>query len=220
MEKAVIFGLDGVLTETAEYHFRAWKQIADALNIKFNREINDHLRGVSRRDSLLIMISGQITLTEERLQSLMEEKNTIYNNLLLKQGKKLLLPDIMQFLENFKRYNFKSAIASASRNARTVLHITGLDKGYFDIIVDGNDIRNSKPDPEVFLLAAQKLAVQPANCIVIEDAPAGIEAAKRAGMFTFGVGTAELADCDLRENALSPSSPELIDSFFNRMQNS
>ena len=210
MIKAVIFDLDGVLADTAECHYRAWLETAGKLGIKFNREKNHLLRGVSRRESILILIEGQIELGEDEIQKLMDGKNNIYIKLVEKAGKKLLLPGAMEFLNKLKKAGMKLALASSSRNARRILKLTELDKGFFDTVIDGNDIKNTKPDPEIFLSAAGKLNVRPYECLVAEDAPAGIEAAKRAGMLTLGIGMAELGKCDMKALSIADADFEKI----------
>lgn len=221
MIKAVIFDLDGVLADTAECHYKAWKKIADKLGIKFDREKNHLLRGVSRRESILILIKGQIELGEDEIQRLMDEKNCIYIKLVEKAGKKLLLPGAMEFLNKLKKAGIKLGLASSSRNARKILNLTGLDKVFFETVIDGSDIKNSKPDPEIFLTAARKLNLNPSECLVVEDAPAGIEAAQRAGMATLGIGTANLGKCDMKtlsiadaDKAINPDDPENLLRIF------
>lgn len=213
MIKAVIFDLDGVLADTAECHYKAWLEIAGKLGIKFDREKNHLLRGVSRRESILILIEGQIELSEDEVQRFMDEKNNIYIKLVEKAGKKLLLSGVIEFLGKLKEAGIKLGLASSSRNARKILKLTELDKGFFDVVVDGNDIKNTKPDPEIFLRAAEKLNANPSECLVVEDAPAGIEAAKRAGMAALGIGTAELGECDIRALSIAETDPGKLIGF-------
>ena len=188
--KAVIFDLDGVIVSTDEYHYLAWKMIADQQSILFNREINENLRGVSRMESLEIILrnsSKQYSAFEK--EGLAFAKNERYKELLNQVNPGDILVGVMSLLKALKERNIKTAIGSSSRNAVLILEKIGL-KNAFDAIADGNDIKKSKPDPEVFLLAAQKLGVLPAECIVVEDAYAGIDAAIAAGMVNIGVGFA------------------------------
>jgi kojibiose phosphorylase len=206
----VVFDLDGVLVDSAICHYHAWKAIADELKIKFDEKKNDLLRGVSRRESLMLMVEGQIELTEQQIEHYMHKKNELYKRLVDESGDKLLLPGVKPFLTILKMAGIKLAVASSSKNTPSLLRQAGLDEFYFDSIADGNDIKNSKPHPEVFLLAAKKMGVNPSRCIAVEDAPAGIEAGMRAGMMTFGVGQADLGKCDFRKDSIEKTSPEEI----------
>lgn len=212
--KAVIFDLDGVLLDSAEYHYLAWKKIADELHIRFDRKRNHLLRGVSRRESLLVMTRGQIELAEEQIEELTARKNSFYLDFVRKAGTKLLFHGINDFLDELHKTPLKLAISSGSKNAPELIDISGIKKDCFSAIVSGQDFTKSKPDPESFLVAAHKINIKPENCLVIEDAPAGIEAARRAGMGTFGTGDAELEDCDIRAEALSHSAISLIFKHF------
>ncbi len=206
----VVFDLDGVLVDSAICHYHAWKSIADELKIKFDEKKNDLLRGVSRRESLMIMIEGQIELTEEQIQHYMHKKNELYKKLVDESGESLLLPGVKNFLTKLKIAGLNLAVASSSKNTPSLLKQAGLDKFYFNSVADGNDIKNSKPHPEVFLLAAKRMGVNPKNCIAVEDAPAGIEAGKRAGMMTFGIGHADLGKCDLLRESIEKTDPSDI----------
>lgn len=187
---AVIFDLDGVIVSTDNYHYEAWKQIADEENIFFDRNINERLRGVSRMESLDIVLekSKKQYSSDEKI-SLAEKKNAIYRNLLNKLSSKDILPGVMNLLEELKRNNIKIAIGSSSKNTPVILEKIGLDK-YFDAIADGNEITHSKPDPEVFLLASKKIDVEPSKCLVVEDADAGVQAAIAGNMKVLAVGYA------------------------------
>jgi len=188
--QAVIFDLDGVLVSTDEYHYQAWLQLAKEEGIHFDRTINERLRGVSRMESLEIMLqSSHKQYTEEEKQALAERKNNDYRLLLQQLSSKDILPGVMDFIFMLKKINVRLAIGSSSKNAPAILDKTNL-AGYFDSIIDGNHIRKSKPDPEVFLLAATRLEVNPESCLVIEDADAGVEAAIRADMKVLAVGSA------------------------------
>lgn len=204
---SVIFDLDGVLCHTDHYHFLAWKAVADRLKIPFDEQVNDRLRGVSRMESLNIILesAGKAYSVEEKLQ-LAEEKNHIYRNYLLRMGPEDLAPRAEDTLRELHRRGLSLAVGSSSRNAPIILRQTGIDS-YFDAVADGNQISRSKPDPEVFLLAAAKLNTAPNQCMVVEDAAAGIQAAKRGGFFTVGIGR---ASADLGADASILALPGLL----------
>ncbi|WP_066056758.1 beta-phosphoglucomutase [Robertmurraya korlensis] len=189
-KSAVIFDLDGVIVSTDEYHYQAWKHISEQEGIPFNREINEKLRGVSRMESLEIILSNSTkSYSESEKLLLAEKKNEIYRELLNHLSEKDILPGVRELILNLKGRGIKIAIGSSSKNTPFILEKIGMASS-FDAIADGNGIKNSKPDPEVFLLAAQKLGVRPEECIVMEDAEAGIEAAIAGGMVAVGVGAA------------------------------
>jgi len=191
MIRGVIFDLDGVLVTTDELHYRAWKELADAEGIQFDRRINDRLRGVSRMESLGILLErSPRTYSEAEKAALAERKNARYRELLQSLTPADVLPGARETLAGLHTRGVRTAVASSSRNAAAILERTGL-AGAFDAAVDGNDIRHSKPHPEVFLLAARRLGLPPAECLVVEDAMAGIVAGRRAGMAVFGIGTPE-----------------------------
>lgn len=188
--QAVIFDLDGVIVSTDEYHYLAWKHIADQEGIYFDRTINHRMRGVSRMVSLDIMLERakrEYSQTEKLMLS--EQKNTYYVNFLENITPADILPGVQTLLNELRKRDIKMAIASSSRNTPLILKQIGLDN-FFDAVADGNQIKNTKPDPEVFLLAAKLLDIQPTLCIVVEDAMAGIEAANRAGTKAVAVGNA------------------------------
>lgn len=188
--KAVIFDLDGVIVSTDEFHYEAWKKLSEEENIYFDKRINEKLRGVSRMESLeIILRNSQKIYTEEEKNSFAERKNQYYKILLNNLTPKDILPGVMKVLEGLKLRNIKIAIGSSSKNTPLILKKIGLDS-YFDAIADGNDITNSKPNPEVFLVAAKKLQLNAHSCLVVEDADAGIEAAISAGMKVVGVSSA------------------------------
>lgn len=192
MIRAVIFDLDGVLVSTDELHFQAWKQLADAEGIPFDRAINHRLRGVSRMESLeIILEQAARTYSPEQKMAMADEKNATYRELLSTLTPADALPGAAELPAALKERGVKIAVGSSSRNTSLILERLGWSDR-FDVVVDGNDIRRSKPDPEVFVLAAQRLGVPPAQCLVVEDAIAGVEAARRAGMAVFGIGTPEL----------------------------
>jgi beta-phosphoglucomutase len=187
---AVIFDLDGVIVSTDEYHYLAWKQISDQEGIYFDRKINEQLRGVSRMESLEIILShSDKSFSESEKGFLAKQKNEIYCELLNKLSLNDILPGVINLLIDLKARDIKIAIGSSSKNTPFILNQIGLTSN-FDAIADGNSITNSKPDPEVFLLAAEMLGVQPSECAVIEDAQAGIDAAIAAGMKAVGIGSA------------------------------
>jgi len=188
--QAVIFDLDGVIVSTDEFHYRAWKRIADAEGIAFSREDNERLRGVSRMESLSILLERATrSYSDSEMAILAERKNAVYGDLLKNLSPEDILPGVQQALADLRKKKLKLAIGSSSKNARRILAAIGLD-GSFDAIVDGNDIRRSKPDPEVFILAGMQTGVCPEHCLVVEDAHAGVEAALAAGMRVLAVGSA------------------------------
>lgn len=198
---AVIFDLDGVIVSTDNYHYQAWKKIADQENIYFDEAINNRLRGVSRSDSLEIILEKANRKYSEKEKTLLAEaKNTYYVQLLESLSDEAILPNVKEVLTKLKADNIKIAIGSSSKNAKLILKQIGLIN-LFDTISDGNDIKRSKPHPDVFLVAAKRLEIEPAKCAVIEDAVAGIEAAKNAGMFAIGIGDAKSSHlCDASVN--------------------
>jgi beta-phosphoglucomutase len=188
--RAIIFDLDGVIVSTDECHFHAWKRLADSLGIPFDRESNDRLRGVSRMESLEIILqksTKQYSADEKR--ELAERKNTHYRALLKGLSPADVLPGVLDLIKALEERQVKVAIGSSSRNARPILKALGLEDE-FDVVADGNLITHSKPDPEVFRIAAERLGVAPAECLVVEDADAGVEAGLAAGMQVLAVGSA------------------------------
>lgn len=188
--KAIIFDLDGVLTDTSEYHYQAWKHLADDEGIPFTREENDeHLRGVGRRDSLLYLLKGR-KVSEAQLQEMMDRKNRYYTKLIENMSPKEVVPGGVDLLNEIRRAGVKTAIASASRNTMTVLKRLDLVP-FFDGIADGNSVVHGKPAPDVFIFAAGLVNTPTRDCLGIEDANAGIEAIKAAGMTALGIGPKE-----------------------------
>jgi len=196
--RALIFDLDGVLTDTASLHYQAWKQLADELDIPFDRQTNERLKGVDRMASLSIILErADREYSEEERQTLAERKNGYYRNAIEHLGPQDLFPGVQRVLNEARATGLKIALASASRNATALLQKLGIADD-FDIIVDANTIRRGKPDPEIFLAAASALGIPPAQCIGIEDAAAGIDAIHAAGMSAIGIGSAEqLPQADL-----------------------
>lgn len=186
--RGLIFDLDGVLTDTSEYHYLAWKRLADQEGIPFDRQANDALRGVSRRDSLMILL-GDRPATEGQIREMMERKNWYYQELIQSIGPENLLPGARELLIELKEAGLKVAIGSASRNARSVIQKLGIS-GWIDTVSDGHSVERQKPAPDLFLHAAAHLGLEPAQCVVVEDAASGVEAALAAGMWTVGSGPA------------------------------
>ncbi|HKL10279.1 MAG TPA: beta-phosphoglucomutase [Clostridia bacterium] len=190
--EACIFDLDGVLVNTAKYHFLAWKRLSEELNIDFTQEDNERLKGVSRMDSLDIILGlGNKKLSMDEKMILADKKNNWYRSYIVKMDESEILPGAIKLLNILKEKGMKIGLGSASKNAPVILNVTGLDE-YFDIVIDGNSVERAKPDPEVFLKGAAELGVDSSRCIVFEDAIAGIQAAKRAGMLAIGVGKKEI----------------------------
>jgi beta-phosphoglucomutase len=188
--KAIIFDLDGVLTDTSEYHYRAWKHLADDEGIPFTHEENDaHLRGVGRRESLAYLIRGR-QYSEEQIQEMMDRKNRYYNTLIEQMSPNEIVPGGKELLTEIRKAGIKSAIASASKNCRTVLERLKI-VDYFDGIADGNSVVNSKPAADIFVYAAGLVNVPTIDCLGVEDADAGIEAIKIAGMRALAIGPAD-----------------------------
>jgi beta-phosphoglucomutase len=194
-----IFDLDGVIVDTAKYHYLAWKRLAKDLGFDFSEKDNERLKGVSRMASLEILLEiGGLSFDEETKISLAAKKNQWYVDYITVMNEDEVLPGAKEFLENTRTAGLKVALGSASKNALTILNRLKLTE-CFDAVIDGNKVSKAKPDPEVFLLAAQELELPPENCVVFEDAKAGVEAAKRAGMKCVGVGTSpELSGADIR----------------------
>ncbi len=187
-KKAFIFDLDGVIVDTAKFHYLAWKELANELGFEFTEAQNEQLKGVSRVASLEILLNiGDIQLSNARKEALLKEKNEQYLSYIEKMGQDEILPGIKTLLLYLKENKIPFALGSASKNARLILKILDI-YDLFNAIVDGNDVSSAKPDPEVFLIAAKKLNKYPHDCIVIEDAQAGIQAANNANMICVGIG--------------------------------
>lgn len=209
--KACLFDLDGVLVDTAKYHYLAWKRLAEELGFDFTEQDNERLKGVSRMASLDILLSiGGISLEEAAKLELAERKNNWYVDMISKMDRSEILPGALEFLQECRNNGIKVALGSASKNAMTILNNTGLT-AYFDAIIDGTKTTAAKPDPEVFTLGAAELGVTPDECVVFEDAEAGIEAAIRAGMRSIGIGSEEtLGEANLVIPSLEQMSCERL----------
>lgn len=184
--KAFIFDLDGVITDTAELHYQAWQKMADEEGYFFNREVNEKLRGVSRRASLEIILDGKV-IEESKMEELMKKKNDDYKVLLETITEKDILEGVKDLLDDLKSRGIKIALASASRNARPILTKLGI-LDLFDAIGDGNSVMRAKPEPDVFIHAAGQVRVDVENCLVVEDAEAGVKGAVVCGMKSIGIG--------------------------------
>lgn len=188
MIKACIFDLDGVLVDTAHYHFLAWKRLAKEFDYELTEEINEQLKGVSRMKSLEIVLKhANIAIAEDKKKSLADRKNSWFTEYVHAMKAEELYPGVKELFGKLKADNIKIALASSSKNAQTIIDILGI-RNEFEAVVDGNMIVHSKPDPEIFLLAAEKLGLNAEDCVVFEDAEAGVEAALAAGMKCVGVG--------------------------------
>ena len=195
---ACIFDLDGVIVDTATYHYKAWKRLANSLGFDFTHEQNEQLKGISRMDSLdLVLGWGNTQKTDSEKLELAQQKNAWYLEFIGQMKADEILPGVRQFIEELKAAGIRIALGSASKNSAEILERTGISD-FFDVIVDGNSVTRSKPDPEVFSRGAELLGLAPESCVVIEDAAAGIEAAHRAGMKVIGIGDPEvLKNADL-----------------------
>lgn len=195
---AGLFDLDGVIVDTAKYHYLAWKALADGLGIEFNTEINERLKGVSRMASLdIILEKSPKSFSPVEKEAMAEKKNNNYVEMIKRLQPDEILEGIPAFLDSLRAHGIKTAICSASKNADIILERLGL-KSKFDTVVGGNDVSKSKPDPEVFLLAATRFHLPPSECLVFEDAAAGVQAAKAGGMKAVGIGdTTQLSAADL-----------------------
>ena len=188
--KAIIFDLDGVICFTDKYHYQAWKKMADKINVYFDETINNRLRGVSRMDSLdIILEKSDKTYSKEEKEQLAQYKNDYYVGLLKNMSEKDLSDEVKDALDTLRNRSYKLAIGSSSKNTKLILKQLGLEN-YFDAISDGTNISKSKPDPEVFLKSAEFVNESPGDCLVVEDAKAGIEATYRGGFKSAGLGEA------------------------------
>src|SRR5215216_162436 len=189
MIRAFIFDLDGVITDTAEYHYRGWKRLADEEGLIFSREDNEHLRGIPRRESLMLILKDHI-YSEAKTLEMMERKNNYYLEFIKEISPRDLLPGAKELLEEIRTAGLKNALGSASKNAGEVLDRLGI-RSLFDAISDGYSVERQKPAPDMFLHAARQLNLPPEECVVVEDAAAGIEAARTGGFHSIGLGPRE-----------------------------
>ena len=215
MPKAVIFDLDGIIVDTVEAHFKAWKSMADELEIPFSKEENEQLKGISRVDSMRkILALGGVIKSEEELMDYTKRKNEMYVNIISKMTPDDILPGVMDLLTLLKDNGIEVAIGSSSKNTPTMLKAVGLEK-VFKVVIDGNQISESKPHPEVFLKGAKALGHSPEHCLVIEDAISGVRAAKRAGMKCIGVGEeSNLNEADLVVSDLKGLNLSTLNDLF------
>ena len=189
--KACIFDLDGVVVDTAKYHYIAWKRIAEDLGFHFSEADNERLKGVSRMDSLEILLEvGKIKIDTNQKKNLAAIKNDLYVSYIQMMSPEEILPGVIRFLNELHSNGIFAALGSASKNAGFILEKIGLEP-LFNAVIDGNKVLKAKPDPEVFLRGAAELNVNPPNCLVFEDAQAGIDAARNAGMYIIGIGQSE-----------------------------
>lgn len=209
----VIFDLDGVIVDTAKYHFLAWKKLADALGFEFTEAHNELLKGVSRVRSLEILLGiGNVTISEEEKQKILISKNEDYLGYITKMNADEILPGAENLLNTLDTLGIKYVLGSASKNAELILKQVNLFHRFYGI-VDGNHVSKAKPDPEVFLIGAKKLDLSPENCIVFEDAIAGVEAANIAQMTSVGIGDKEtLKAAHYNFNSLT----EIPEDFFSK----
>ena len=190
--KACLFDLDGVIVDTAVYHFQAWRRLANELGFDFTEHQNEQLKGISRMESLdLILKWGNVSLTPEQKVEWATRKNAWYLELVMQMTPNEVLRGVPEFLKSLRANGIKIALGSASKNSRLILEKIKMFE-YFDVIIDGNNITKSKPDPQVFLLGAEATRCNPAVCIVFEDAVAGVQAGKAGGMKVIGVGDATI----------------------------
>lgn len=215
-KKAFIFDLDGVIVDTAKYHFLAWKNLAESLDISFSEEENEQLKGVSRVKSLeKILKWGNKTISEEKFNNLMAKKNEEYLSYVDAMSKEDILPGVLETLNYLKENDYPIALGSASKNARRILNKVEL-YSYFEYIVDGNEVSKAKPDPEVFLKGCELLAVEPQHSIVFEDSQAGIQAANNAKMTSVGIGDESvLSEADFNFKSFSEISEDVLKTLIN-----
>ena len=214
MIKGFLFDLDGVIVDTAVFHFQAWRRLAQKLGGDFTEEQNEQLKGVSRVDSLKKIIEWTgATVSDEEFQTLMVEKNEWYLELVQGLGTQDALPGALNFLQTAYDQGIKIALGSASKNAPMILEKLGITP-LFTAIIDGNNVVNGKPHPEVFLKGAEALGLEPSECVVFEDSIAGVQAAKTGGMSSVGIGDAETLQADIHFTALGDTTPEALVAHF------
>ncbi len=213
--RACLFDLDGVIVDTAKYHFQAWHRLANNLGIHFTEEDNERLKGISRMASLDIILEiGDQQYDDAQKAEMAERKNGWYSGLIGKMNPGEVLPKVIPFLDELRAHGIKLAIGSASKNASVIIDKIGL-KEYFDAIIDGNATSHTKPHPDVFLKAASALGVEPANCVVFEDAYSGIQSARSANMRVIGVGSKDvLGDADYVINSFEEFNLQRLRSIY------
>ncbi len=218
MIKGFIFDLDGVITDTAELHYLAWKKLSDDMGWKFDREVNEQLRGVSRMDSInIIKDHNKAEVSEDQLVELATLKNDIYVDSLDQMSPDDYLPGAQELLNLLRKEGFLVALGSASKNSTKVLEQLEAKK-YFDVIGDGNSVSKSKPSPDIFLFGAEQLGLKPEECIVYEDAEAGIDAAKSGGFYSVGIGPNErVGHADVRFNTMKEATLFAVKSHFSEL---
>jgi len=213
----VIFDLDGVIVDTAKYHFLAWKDLADHLGFEFTEAHNELLKGVSRVRSLEILLDiGKVEISDEKKQEYLISKNIHYLEYINKMGSEEILPGVNELLDTLDNLGIKYVLGSASKNAPLILKQVNLFERFAGI-VDGNSVSKAKPDPEVFLIGAKKLNLQPEHCVVFEDAIAGVEAANKANMISIGVGDENiLHEADFNFENLTEISDDFVKGLVKR----
>jgi beta-phosphoglucomutase len=220
--KAVIFDLDGVITDTASYHFKAWKQLAAGLDIEIDEQFNEELKGISRIESLERILAKGNKLeqfTAEEIEQLASRKNEEYLELINSISSADILPGILPFLQELKSRSVKIALASASKNAPFILEKLGINH-YFDTIVDPSSLEKGKPAPDIFLRAAEQLSVPATECAGIEDAPAGVDAINAAAMVSIGIGSSvQLGKADLVLPSTAELNYEIVEQAWNNHKN-
>jgi len=208
--KGLIFDLDGVIANTADLHYRAWCKIGDQWGFNLSKAQNEELKGISRKDSILKIANwAGKSFTNEELDAFALEKNKNYLSYCQTLGTKDILPGVYDFINASVNKGLKLAVGSASKNAKIILQKLGI-LDLFSIIVDGNMVQNSKPDPEVFIKGAEILELEPKSCVVFEDSQAGIQAANNAGMFSVGVGQEDLESCNYKIKNFEGLSPKQL----------
>ncbi|WP_420601061.1 beta-phosphoglucomutase [Flagellimonas sp.] len=218
MIKGFIFDLDGVITDTAALHYVAWKKLADEMGWAFDHDVNDKLRGISRTDSIKVILDHNSTsLDEHKLEELAAKKNDIYVASLETMTSEDYLPGAKELLTHLRTEGFAVALGSASKNAEKVLNQLNATP-YFDVIGDGHSVSNSKPAPDIFLYGAEKLNLQPEECIVFEDAESGIDAAKAGGFYSVGIGPKDrVGHADLRFDTMGDATLFEVKAHFKEL---
>jgi len=214
MHKGFIFDLDGVIVDTAKFHYLAWRKLANNLGFDITEDQNEQLKGISRVRSLEIILGwGKVNLSQDEFMEQMALKNDNYLSFISSMTKKDLLPGVSHVIDYLSEKNIPFALGSASKNARIILEKTGLIQK-FNAVVDGNDVSIAKPNPEVFLIAASQLNIEPENCIVFEDSVAGIQAANTADMISVGIGDKDILN---EANFIFSDFSEIKIDFINQL---